>query len=79
MLALFLSIFDKLMIMGFFKTFLLGVATAYGIQYITKKRYDGTSILSDLIDDPIRAINRTKYYAKQEIDDIADEAQDRIS
>jgi len=49
--------------MGFIKTFILGAAVAYGIQYVTKKREDGSSILSDFIDDPSDYVNRAKEYA----------------
>ena len=49
--------------MGFIKTFILGAAVAYGVQYITKKREDGSSILSDFIDDPADYMTKAKEYA----------------
>jgi hypothetical protein len=58
--------------MGFIKTFMLGAAVAYGIQYITKKRSDGTSILSDLKEDPSRLINQAKDYANEKIGQVTD-------
>jgi hypothetical protein len=48
--------------MGFIRTFILGAATVYGIQYITKKREDGSSILSDFMDDPSAYVNNAKEF-----------------
>jgi len=56
--------------MSHLKTFLLGMATAYGIYYITKKREDGTSILDDLKDNPSFFLNKAKDYAVEEAADI---------
>jgi len=56
--------------MGHLKTFLLGMATAYGIYYITKKRADGTSILDDLKDNPSFFFNTAKGYAVEEAVDV---------
>jgi hypothetical protein len=46
--------------MTFFKTFLLGIGTAYGIYYITRKGPDGRSILDDLLDRPDVFIKHAK-------------------
>jgi hypothetical protein len=60
--------------MSHFKTFLLGMATAYGIYYITKKREDGTSILDDLKDNPSYFLNKAKDYTVGEIAGILKKA-----
>lgn len=52
--------------MGHFKTFLLGVAVAYGIYYITKKRGDGTSIMDEILANPSYFVNKAKDYAREE-------------
>ncbi len=49
------------------RAFLLGIATVYGVQYITKKRYDGTSIWSDAMKDPRGTVKTLKYYTKRDI------------
>lgn len=38
--------------MGNFETFLLGMLTAYGVYYVTRKGPDGRSILDDLLENP---------------------------
>lgn len=48
------------------KTFLLGVGTAFAVQYVTKKRIDGSSILSDFMDNPSDYIKKAKDYAVDE-------------
>ena len=47
----------KEIIMGYFKTFFLGVFTAYGVYYITRKGADGRSILDELLDNPSRVMS----------------------
>lgn len=49
--------------MGFIRTLIIGAAAAYGIQYITKKREDGSSILTDFMDDPSAYVNKAKEFA----------------
>ncbi|NCD68373.1 YtxH domain-containing protein [Mucilaginibacter agri] len=46
--------------MNHFKTFLLGIATAFGIYYITKKRDDGSSLLDDILENPSDVANKAK-------------------
>lgn len=52
--------------MGHFKTFLLGMAVAYGIYYITKKRENGTSLLDEMLDNPSEFVDKAKDYAIDE-------------
>jgi len=56
--------------MGYIKTFVLGIATAYGIYYLTKKRPDGTSLLDDIKDNPSLFLNIAKNFAEDEAVDI---------
>jgi hypothetical protein len=46
--------------MAHFKSFLLGMLTAYGVYYITRKGPDGKSILDDLLDHPEPYLRRAK-------------------
>lgn len=56
--------------MNILKFALLGAAVAYGIDYITKKREDGSSILDDLTHDAPDWINDAKQFATQSVNDI---------
>jgi hypothetical protein len=42
------------------KPFLLGLLTAYGIYFITRKGPEGRSILDDLLDRPDEFLKKTK-------------------
>lgn len=61
--------------MGHFKSFALGLFTAYGVYYITKKGPDGRSILDELLADPAgvmwaakdQAVRYTVHAIKEEI------------
>jgi len=65
--------------MGFIKTFMLGAAVAYGIQYITKKREDGSSILSDFMDNPPDMVKDMQAYANNAVEDALTAAKQAIS
>lgn len=56
--------------MNIIKLALLGAAVAYGVNYITKKREDGTSILDDLVDNGPGWMNDAKQFATQTVNDI---------
>jgi len=49
--------------MGHFKTFMLGVAVAFGVYYITRKREDGTSMLDEILEHPSEFVDKAKDYA----------------
>lgn len=49
------------------KSFALGAAVAYGIQHITKKREDGSSILSDFVEDPATILGKPKKTDADEV------------
>lgn len=44
--------------MGHFRTFMLGVLTAYGVYHITRKGPDEKSILDKLLEDPVPYLKR---------------------
>ena len=43
-----------------FRSFMLGMFTAYGIYYITRKTSDGKSILDDLLEQPEEFMKEAK-------------------
>ncbi len=49
---------------------LVGAAVVYGVNYITKKREDGTSILDDLTSNMPDWMNDAKQFATQTVDDL---------
>jgi len=56
--------------MNIFKMALLGAAVAYGVDYITKKREDGTSILDEFLENPPHWMEDAKQFATQTVNDI---------
>jgi hypothetical protein len=46
--------------MGNFKLFVLGMLTAYGLYYVTRKGPDGRAILDDLLEHPEPYLKRAK-------------------
>ncbi len=49
--------------MGHFKTFMLGVAAAFCVYYITRKGDDGIFILDEILDRPSDFVNKAKDLA----------------
>ena len=56
--------------MNIIKFALLGAAVAYGVNHITKKRADGTSILDEFLDNAPDWMNDAKQFAAQTINDV---------
>lgn len=56
--------------MSILKFAILGAVVAYGINHITKKREDGTSILDDLTEKAPEWMDKAKQYATQTVDDV---------
>lgn len=56
--------------MGLIKMAIIGAAVAYGINHITKKREDGTSILDDLTNQAPEWMDKAKQYATQAVNDV---------
>jgi hypothetical protein len=58
--------------MSILKLAMIGAAVGYGIYFVTKKRDDGSSIIDDLADKAPDWFNKSKQYATQTIDQVAD-------
>ena len=56
--------------MNILKMALIGVGVAYSIQYLTKKRADGTSVMDDLLNKGTELMDKGKEYAVQTISDV---------
>jgi len=56
--------------MNIIKLALVGAAVVYGVNYITKKREDGTSILDDLTSNMPDWMNDAKQFATQTVDNL---------
>lgn len=56
--------------MNIFKLAVLGAAVAYGINYVTKKREDGTTILDDLTRNAPDWMNNAKQFATQTVNEV---------
>lgn len=63
--------------MNILKFALVGAAVAYGIDYITKKREDGSSILDDLTQNAPEWLNDAKQFATQSVNDIKQNFEQR--
>jgi hypothetical protein len=61
--------------MGFIKTLAIGAAVAYGINYVTKKRPDGKSIIDNLVDEAPEWLDRAKKYGELTLEQIVVRAQ----
>ena len=59
--------------MGILKMAIVGAAVAYGINHITKKRADGTSILDNLTKDAPEWMDKAKQYATQTVNDVREQ------
>ena len=51
--------------MGFIKNLVIGAAVVAGINYITKKRPDGTSLVDDIKEKAPDWINKAKEFGEQ--------------
>ena len=65
--------------MGILKYALIGAAVAYGINYITKKRPDGSSILDDLCERSPEWLQKGKSYVENTINDLTDTVWEQAS
>lgn len=64
--------------MGILKFAIIGAAVAYGINHITKKRADGTSILDDVLDQAPEWKEKAQQFATQAIDQVKDTAANKV-
>lgn len=51
--------------MGLLKTLAIGAAVAYGINYASKKRPDGKSLMDDIKEKAPEWMNKAKEYGNQ--------------
>lgn len=65
--------------MGLLKYAILGAAVAFGINQLTKKREDGTSLMDDLTDRSPEFMDKAKDYASQAVDHLSNKLQERLS
>ena len=57
--------------MGLFKNLLIGAAVVAGVNYITKKRPDGRSMVDDIKDKAPEWMNKAKEFGKTQKDQFA--------
>jgi len=57
--------------MGFIKYLAIGAAVAAGVNYITKKRPDGRSLVDDIQDRAPEWIDKAKQYGQQVKDQVS--------
>jgi len=65
--------------MGFLRTMVIGAAVGYGIQYITKKREDGSSILGDIMNNPSDFVNKAQNFATETVEQVKDTARRSVN
>lgn len=58
--------------MSIIKFALIGAAVAYGINHITKKRADGTSILDELTENAPEWFEKGKQHVSDTINNVAE-------
>jgi len=61
--------------MGLLRFILVGAAVGYGINYITKKNENGTSIAEDIIDKAPGWFDDAKKFAEQTVDQVRQTVQ----
>lgn len=65
--------------MSILKYAVLGVVVALGVNYLTQKREDGTSLLDELTDRSPELMDRAKNYATQAVDHLSNNLKERLS
>jgi hypothetical protein len=63
--------------MGFFKNLLVGAAVFAGINYITKKRPDGKSLVDDFKEKAPDWMDKAKQFGNQKMDEAKQYGNDR--
>ncbi len=63
--------------MGLFKNLMIGAAVVAGINYITKKRPDGTSLVDDFKDKAPEWMEKAKRFGNEKLDQVNDYATDK--
>ncbi|MES2426968.1 MAG: YtxH domain-containing protein [Bacteroidota bacterium] len=65
--------------MSILKYAVLGAVVALGVNYLTQKREDGTSLLDELTDRSPELMDRAKNYATQAVDHLSNTLKERLS
>ncbi|MDB5133074.1 MAG: hypothetical protein JWR02_2823 [Mucilaginibacter sp.] len=60
--------------MGLLKFIIVGAAVGYGINYLTKKRADGRSVIDDLGADVPEWIDKAKQFVTDNFGDVVQPA-----
>lgn len=63
--------------MGLFKNLLVGAAVVAGINYITKKRPDGKSLVDDLKEKAPEWMDKAKQFGNQKMDQAKQYGNDK--
>lgn len=65
--------------MSILKYALLGAVVALGVNQLTKKRKDGSSLLDDLTERSPEFVDKAKDYAAQAIDNVSNTLKERLA
>jgi hypothetical protein len=65
--------------MSILKYAILGAVVALGVNQLTKKREDGSSLLDDLTERSPEFVDKAKDYAAQAIDNLSNTLKDRLA
>jgi hypothetical protein len=62
--------------MSIFKFIIVGAAVGYGINYITKKNENGSSIIEDLLDNAPDWLEKAKHLAQDALGKVGQTAEE---
>ncbi len=65
--------------MGLLRFIIVGAAVGYGINYITKKRADGGSIIEDLGADVPEWVDKAKQFVADNLEQIVQHTQPKTT
>ncbi len=65
--------------MSILKYAVLGAVVALGVNYLTQKREDGTSLLDELTARSPELMDSAKNYATQAVDHLSNTLKERLS
>jgi hypothetical protein len=65
--------------MSILKYAILGAVVALGVNQLTKRREDGSSLLDDLTERSPEFVDKAKDYAAQAIDNLSNTLKERLA